>query len=202
MATIANTAFELYTTTHAADTEVVVPGYFGSYSGDTFTGDVCPSGFLVVPQAKAPLTGYEHAAPPVTLTNGNCWNFVAAANGTSATSNNTGIFAQDYQGVPQATIQGNLYNIGAKTLGLELPKDERGDFREIQVGKQYKFASGNFTAAPTAANKYCAIANGRLTPASSKPASGLYFEYFGDGERRFNQPGSTLTGYVVMAKLV
>ena len=63
MATIANTAFELYTTTHAADTEVGVPGYFGSYSGDTFTGDVCPSGFLVVPQAKAPLTGYEHAEP-------------------------------------------------------------------------------------------------------------------------------------------
>ena len=81
MATIANTAFELYTTTHAADTEVVVPGYYGSYSGDTFTGDVCASGFLVVPQAKAPLKGYEHASPAVTLTNGNTWNFVAAADG-------------------------------------------------------------------------------------------------------------------------
>ena len=135
MATIANTAFELYTTTHAADTEVVVPGYFGSYSGDTFTGDVCASGFLVVPQAKAPLTGYEHAYPAVTLTNGNTWNFVAAADGTSATANNTGIFAQDYRGVPQATIQGNLYNIGVKTLGLELPTDVRGDFVELKVGE-------------------------------------------------------------------
>lgn len=176
MASIANTAFEVSVSNITRNETQNVPGYFGSGVGAAFAPDVCPAGFLVVRSELTVSEGYER----FNRLNGNTWNFIAAANGNAAegrTGDHTGIYAFNSYDVNQVS-QGaapwqNTWKVGANTLGLELPAGVRGDFTELIVGEQYKWAAGNFSTAPSDETTiYATIANGLLVASATKPAAG------------------------------
>lgn len=175
-----NTMFEVTVSNSVHNQTQNVPGMYGTYSGSFAPAD-CDAGRLVTQHSLIPLRGYEGlTTPPL---NGNTWYFVDAANGTSggAYGDHTGIFAANTYDVNRVTGNGVSYNLGANTLGLGIPSGERGNFTELLVGEHYAFGSGNFTGgtAPTSTNKYCTIANGLMTAASSAPAAGtgVYLEF-------------------------
>ena len=149
-----------------------VAGKFGTNTGASFVGAVCPAGTLCVQNGLIPSEGYE----AFNILNGNTWYFNAATSGAVAgkTGDHTGIFAFNGYDVNKVSDGSNTYNIGAKTLGLSLPAGERGDFTELVVGQQYKWDIGNFTTTP-AVGQFATIASanaGKWTPASSAPAAG------------------------------
>ena len=168
MAYIANTAFEVKVSNSIYDGIQNVAGKFGSFSGTTFTPDVCSAGFLCVQNSLIPNQGYTTLTNPIL--NGNTWYFTAAAAGTVAgmTGDRTGIYASNTYNVHQVvSANGDLkYNLGANTLGLAIPADEFGDFTELKVGEQYKFGVGNFASVPTA-GQYVEIANGLFSASSA-----------------------------------
>ena len=169
MASIAKTAFEVLVSNIARNNTQNIPGYFGSGTGTSFTPDTCAAGFLCTQSELAECEGYD------SIPNGNTWRMVAATNGNAGGrfGDHTGIFAFNSYNTQQDTIGGNLYHVGANTLGLELPSGERGDFTELIVGEQYCFGSGNFSTAP-ADNTYlyATIAAGQLVASKSAPAAG------------------------------
>lgn len=175
MASIANTAFEVKVTNIQRNNTQNVAGKFGSFSDDTFTPDVCASGFLCTEASLLPNEGYETLGPNGDpILNGNSWYMVAATDGAAgALGDHTGIYAFNSYDVPKATNNlGNVWNLGANLLGQELPADEIGTFTEIIVGEQYKFGAGNFSTAPSAGAIYATIANGRLVASSTAPSAG------------------------------
>lgn len=192
MAYIANTAIQPKVNNGAYNGLQNVTGKFGSFSGETFTPDVCPAGFMCVPHSLLPLEGYTGRV------NGNSWYMVKATDGSSATGktgDHTGIYVANTYDV-QRIVSANgeaIYNLGLNTLGLPIPADERGDFSELIVGEQWKFGVGNFASAPTV-GQYVEIANGLFGASSATaPQSGVYGKvlraeafnegasYFGDG---------------------
>lgn len=173
MASIANTAFEPKVTNIQRNNTQNIAGTFGAVSDGTFTGAICPSGFLTVQYALTDNSGYTG------ILNGNTWQMVAATNGNSgAEGDHTGIYAFNSYDVPKAlNNNGNSWNVGGTTLGLELPANELGTFTEIIIGEQYKFGVGIFSTAPTSGSKYATIANGQLVASATLTAgSGVAFE--------------------------
>lgn len=207
MPSIKDTAFEVSVSNITRNNIQNVPGYFGSVADGSFTGDVCPSGYLCVKNALAPSEGYEGLGPKGTdILNGNTWQFVAAENGLSADGfpgDHTGIYAFNSYDVRQvAGNDGNVWKLGANFLGLELPKDVRGDFTEIVVGEQYTFGAGNFSTAPSGdTDIYATIANGQLVATATKPTDGgVYFEILRTKGFTVGARAAGFDGYVCVAK--
>lgn len=203
MASIANTAFEVSVSNITRNNIQNIPGYFGAVSDGTFTGAVCPSGFLCVKNALAVSEGYSAQ----NILNGNTWEMVTAANGNSAvgfTGDHTGIYAFNSYDVRQLQgNDGNIYKLGANFLGLELPAGVRGDFTEIIVGEQYTFGEGNFSTLPSDATyKYATIANGLLVASTTVPAggSGVYFEILRTKGFTVGARSAGFNGYVLVCK--
>jgi hypothetical protein len=81
------------------------------------------------------------------------------------------------------TGRGNVYKIGAETLGLGIPADMYGTFTKIVFdgNKIYRFGSGNLSTA-IGANTYFTVANGLLVPAAAAPTAGKpYFKLVDTG---------------------
>lgn len=196
MASIANTAFEVSVSNITRNETQNVPGYFGSGSGSSFVGDSCPSGFLVSRSELAESEGYSG------VLNGNTWRFVQAGYGVveGRTGDHTGIYAYNPYNVHQTTDSfGNVYNVGANTLGLELPADQRGDFTELIVGEQYTFGAGNFSTLPSDPDTdiYATINNGRLVAGASVPTDGgIYFRIWRQKNFTVGTRNASFVGYV------
>ena len=174
---VENTMFEVTVSNSVNNQTQNVPGKFGTGTGEGFESADCSAGTLCVQNGLIPSEGYEGVTgangTALNILNGNTWYMNAAVNGASGLlGDHTGIYAFNNYDVNKV-ISGDLqYNLGAKTLGVGLPADNRGDFCEIIVGEQYTFGAGNFTAAPSAESKFATIANGQLTPSASAPAAG------------------------------
>ena len=190
MAYIKNTAFEVYVTNSKRNDTQNITGKFGSFSGQTFTPDVCSAGFLCVQNSLLPNEGYENVVTrggadtngfveATGITNGNSWYMVTATNGNAVglTGDHTGIYACNTYDVARATLGDLAINIPGKTLGLSVPADERSDFTELIVGEQYNCGAGNFSTKPTTDLLYCTIANGLLVAQAAAPTDGsVYFQ--------------------------
>lgn len=184
MAYIENTAFEVYVSNSKRNDTQNITGKFGTVSGGTFTGDVCSAGFLCVKNSRMPLEGYENPFALVSgafaaadgLKNGNSWYMEKAASGVvvGSTGDHTGIYAANTYDVNKAVADDLVVNIPGKTLGLAIPKDERGDFCELIVGESYNFGVGNFSTAPTSltSTPYATIVNGLWVAAAAAPTTG------------------------------
>lgn len=206
MAFADKTMFEVKVSNSVNNQTQNVAGKFGTGTGATFAAADCSAGTLCVRNGLLPVEGYEsftETGGAYRFLNGNTWYFNAATNGTSGGmyGDHTGIFACNNYDVQKVGEGDQLYNLGAKTLGLGVPAGMRGDFTEIIIGEQYTFGTGNFSTAPTTGSKYATIANGKLVAAAAAPAaaSGVYFEIV----RSYHETeGATDWGvvYVLMAK--
>lgn len=167
--------------------EVAIPdgikntsGKFGKFDS-SFASEDCSAGMLCVQHSLTENEGYEVAK----YKNGNDWYFIAAKDGTvgGGSGDGTGIYAfNNYARNRAVDGNDNVWYEGRNTLGIGLPANERGDFKELIVGKQYFFGKGNFAIAPTGdTHKYATIQNGLLVATATEPkaGSGVYFEILG-----------------------
>lgn len=179
MAFTANTAFELKVSNHEFDSAANITGVFGSYSGADFTPADCSAGFLCTKYALTANEGY-----PSGTYNGNTWTMVAATS-TDVLGENA-IYACNPHNVQEvAAPDGNVYKIGANTLGIGIPAGERDTFTRIDFlpgDRHYRFGTGNLTTS-LSTNKYLTIDDGELKPAASAPNDpGVpYFKVLGTG---------------------
>lgn len=199
MASIANTAFEVSVSNITRNETQNIPGYFGSGTGSSFAGDICPAGFLCVRSELTDSEGYENLTTPIK--NGNTWRMIAAATGVveGRTGDHTGIYAFNSYETAMATQGTNAWRIGANTLGLELPAGQRGDFTELIVGEQYTWSAGNFSTAPTDLDTtfYATIANGRLVATSTAPTDGsVYLRIWREKNFTVGTRNASFVGYV------
>lgn len=171
---MANSMFEITVSNSVRNQTQNVPGKYGTGTGASFASVVCPAGTLCVQNGLIPSEGYEK----FNILNGNTWYFNAAPNGTvvGQPGDHTGIYAFNSYNVNQVSdSEGNVYHVGARTLGLSLPENERGDFTELLVGEQFTWGVDNFTAAPTTGQIYATIANGKWTPTAAAPTDGSVY---------------------------
>ncbi len=161
MAYIANTAFE-ERVVNKGDWTLRVPGKFNISSPA-----VCSAGFIVTKNGLLNNEGYGTA-----IKNLNSWDMVASTAGAEDEL----YICNPYNVATLTDIDGNDYRVGYGTLGLPLPAGEMGTFTKVEKEAIYSFGAGNFSAAPTATNKYCAVANGLMVPDDEAPATGWYFE--------------------------
>lgn len=193
MAYIEKTAFEARVTNGPYNALENITGVF--HNGSQVT-EICSAGFLVKRTTQVPNEGYTG------INNDNTWYMEAAA---ATDLMPTAIFACDpYQVNEVQGGNGNVYKVGANTLGLALPAGAFGTFRNIVFDGLhiYRFGEGNLSAA-ISTNKFFTIANGLLVPAASAPtADGTpYFELIGTGS--FTEGAmSAFTYYDVVAKYV
>lgn len=177
---MANYMFEATVSNSVRNQIQNVPGKFGAGTGTSFVAAECQAGTLCVQNGLIPSEGYESvvdASNNPKILNGNTWYFNAAANGKSGgfLGDHTGIYAFNNYDVNKAVSGDNQWIVGANTLGLSLPAGNRGDFCELIVGEQYTWGADNFTAVPTAAQKFATIANGKFTPAAAAPTDGSVY---------------------------
>ena len=173
MAFTANTAFEVKNSNIRFNDIQNVPGYFGAVSEGAFVPADCSAGTLCASSALAPSEGYESVTPAIL--NGNTHQFILQANGKASfyPAAHTAIYACNTHDVQQLTApDGNVYNVGANTLGLGLPAGNRCAFTELIVGERYKFGAGNFSTLPTTGQGFATISNGFWVGAAAAPAAG------------------------------
>lgn len=187
MAFIANTMFETKVTNAVFDETLNVAGKYQASSADAD----CSAGLLCVRASALPNDGYSG------LYNTNAYIFNAAAS-----TDITGIYACNPFQVQEGTsARGNVYKIGAETLGLGIPAGEIDTFTEIQFDNKsiYRFGIGNLSAT-ISTNTYFTIANGLLVPAAAAPnkAGTPYFKLVGSGVATEGAYAS-MTYYDVMA---
>ncbi len=170
---MANYMFEVTVSNSVRNQTQNVPGKFGTGTGATFASAVCEAGTLCIQNGLIPSEGYES----FNILNGNTWYFNAATNGQVAGYNgdHTGIYAFNNYEVNKATSGDNSWNLGANTLGISLPANERGDFTELIVGEQYTWGVDNFTAKPTEGQNFAIIANGKFTAQATAPTDGSVY---------------------------
>lgn len=174
MAIIEKTAFEVKNSDIRFNDIQNVPGYFGTVSQGTFTPADCSAGMVCTSSALAPCEGYED----FNILNGNTHQFVAAVSGsvTGNPGDHTGLYVCNTHDVEKMKdSQGNVYNVGANTLGLGLPAGERCAFTELIVGEKYKWGEGNFSTLPTEGQSYATLANGLWVGASAAPTDGSVY---------------------------
>ena len=131
------------------------------------------------------------------LYNDNAYIFNAAA-----ATDYDGIYAcNPFQVEAGVSTRGNVYKIGAETLGLGIPAVEFDTFTKINFDNQsiYRFGSGNLSTA-ISTNTFFTIASGLLVPAASAPAKAgkPYFKLIGSGTATEGAYAS-MTYYDVMA---
>ncbi len=175
MAYIKDTLFAIRANNNIYDELANITGMFRNGSDE---GEVCSAGFLCTRDEQLP-----HSAYP-TLKNENAYYMVAATDAANVT---TGVYACNTFDVNevQDPATGNVYRVGANTLGLPIPANQRGTFTKIDFAandKIYRFGAGNFSAA-VADNIYFTIADGLLTPSTSAPTGNgnVYFELVASG---------------------
>lgn len=174
MAIIEKTAFEVKNSNIRFNDIQNVPGYFGTVSQGTFTPADCSAGMVCTSSALAPCEGYED----FNILNGNTHQFVAAVSGsvTGNPGDHTGLYVCNTHDVEKMKdSQGNVYNVGANTLGLGLPAGERCAFTELIVGEKYKWGEGNFSTLPTEGQGFATLANGLWVGASAAPTDGSVY---------------------------
>lgn len=204
MGFIENTMFEIKVSNSVNNQTQNVAGKFGTGTGSTFAAADCSAGLLCVTNGLLPVEGYEsftEQGGAYRFLNGNTYYFNAATNGNSGGryGDHTGIYACNTYDVQKLGSGDQIYNLGAKTLGLGVPAGYRSDFTEIIIGEQYTFGKGNFSTAPTTGSKFATIANGLLVATASAPAagSGVYFEIM----RSYNETeGASDAGTVYVLK--
>lgn len=186
MAFIANTMFETKVTNAVFDETLNVAGKYQASSADAD----CSAGLLCVRASLLPNEGYSG------IYNTNAYIFNAAA-----ATDITGIFAcNPFQVQEAASQRGNVYKIGAETLGLGIPAGEVDTFTEIEFDNKsiYRFGIGNLSTA-ISTNTFFTIANGLLVPAAAAPKAGTpYFKLVGSGVATEGAYAS-MTYYDVMA---
>lgn len=187
MAFIANTMFETKVTNAVFDETLNVAGKYQASSADAD----CSAGLLCVRASALPNDGYSG------LYNTNAYIFNAAA-----ATDHDGIYACNPFQVQEGSSQrGNIYKIGAETLGLGIPAGEVDTFTKIEFDNKsiYRFGAGNLSAT-ISTNTYFTIANGLLVPAASAPAKAgtPYFKLVGSGVATEGAYAS-MTYYDVMA---
>lgn len=186
MAFIANTMFETKVTNAVFDETLNVAGKYQASSADAD----CSAGLLCVRASALANQGYT------SINNTNAYIFNAAAS-----TDITGIYACNPFQVQEGTsARGNVYKIGAETLGLGIPAGEIDTFTEIQFDNKsiYRFGAGNLSTA-ISTNTYFTVANGLLVPGASAPKAGTpYFKLVGSGVATEGAYAS-MTYYDVMA---
>lgn len=198
MAFTANTAFEIKVSNHEFDSTANISGYFSELDGET--GQYrrifdCSAGWLCIKGALAQNEGY-----PSGTMNGNTWNMVPA---TGSETVATPIYACNPHNVQEIVApDGNVYKIGANTLGIGIPAGERDTFTRIDFlsgDRHYRFGVGNLTTA-LSTNQYLTLGSstneGMLVPAASAPTDNgaIYFKVLGTGT--FTQGAYAGFGYV------
>lgn len=186
MAFIANTMFETKVTNAVFDETLNVAGKYQASSADAD----CSAGLLCVRASLLPNEGYSG------IYNTNAYIFNAAAD-----TDITGIYAcNPFQVQEAASQRGNVYKIGAETLGLGIPAGEVDTFTEIEFDNKsiYRFGAGNLSAA-ISTNTFFTIDDGLLVPGASAPKAGTpYFKLVGTGVATEGAYAS-MTYYDVMA---
>ena len=188
MAFIANTMFETRVTNAVFDELANVAGKYQSSATDAD----CSAGLLCV-RASTRLGNEGYSG----LYNDNAYIFNAAA-----ATDYDGIYAANpFQVQEGVSARGNVYKIGAETLGLGIPAGEVDTFTKIHFDNQsiYRFGAGNLSAA-ISTNTFFTIADGLLVPAASAPAKAgkPYFKLIGSGTATEGAYAS-MTYYDVMA---
>ena len=186
MAFIANTMFETKVTNAVFDETLNVAGKYQASAADAD----CSAGLLCVRASLLPNEGYT------SIYNTNAYIFNAAED-----TDITGIYACNPFQVQEGSSQrGNVYKIGAETLGLGIPAGEVDTFTEIQFDNKsiYRFGAGNLSAA-ISTNTFFTVDNGLLVPGASAPNAGTpYFKLVGSGVATEGAYAS-MTYYDVMA---
>ena len=170
MAFIANTMFETKVTNAVFDETLNVAGKYQYSAADAD----CSAGLLCVRASALPNEGYSG------LYNTNAYIFNAAA-----ATDYDGIYACNPFQVQEGSSQrGNVYKIGAETLGLGIPAGEVDTFTKIEFDNKsiYRFGAGNLSTA-ISTNTFFTISGGQLVPAASAPAKAgkPYFKLVGTG---------------------
>lgn len=186
MAFIANTMFETKVTNAVFDETLNVAGKYQASSADAD----CSAGLLCVRASALPNDGYSG------LYNTNAYIFNAAED-----TDIVGIYACNPFQVQEGSSQrGNVYKIGAETLGLGIPAGEVDTFTLIEFDNKsiYRFGAGNLSAA-ISTNTFFTVDNGLLVPGASAPKAGTpYFKLVGSGVATEGAYAS-MTYYDVMA---
>lgn len=186
MAFIANTMFETKVTNAVFDETLNVAGKYQYSAADAD----CSAGLLCVRASLLPNEGYSG------LYNTNAYIFNAAED-----TDITGIYAcNPFQVQEAASQRGNVYKIGAETLGLGIPAGEVDTFTEIQFDNKsiYRFGAGNLSTA-ISTNTFFTVDGGLLVPGASAPKAGTpYFKLVGSGVATEGAYAS-MTYYDVMA---
>ena len=199
MAFTANTAFEIKVSNHEFDSTANITGEFGSWASDTlFEAADCSAGWLCVKSKLTQNEGY-----PSGTMNGNTWRMVVANTVQNPVTLSTPVYACNPHNVQEIVApDGNVYKIGANTLGIGIPSGERDTFTRIDFlsgDRHYRFGVGNLTTA-LSTNKYLTLGTstnaGKLVPAASAPTDNgaVYFEVLGTGT--FTQGAYAGFGYV------
>lgn len=188
MAFTANSMFEARVTNAVFDEIANVTGKYQSSGSDAD----CSAGFLCVRGAtRLANEGYT------SIYNDNAYIF-----GAAAATDYDGIYAcNPFQVETGVSNRGNVYKIGAETLGLGIPAGEFDTFTKINFDNAsiYRFGVGNMSTT-VSTNTYFTIANGLLVPAASAPAKAgkPYFKLVGTGTATEGAYAS-MTYYDVMA---
>ena len=169
MAYIANTMFETKVTNAVFDETLNITG---KYQESNAPAD-CSAGLLCVRGDNLPNEGYTG------INNMNAYYMTAAAD-----SDLDNIFAcNTFDTQTAQTGRGNVYKIGAETLGLGISADMYGTFTKIVFdgNKIYRFGAGNLSA-EIGDNTFFTVANGLLVPAAAAPTAGKpYFKLVDTG---------------------
>ena len=154
---ISNYAFQARRWNNRHDDLQTLTGLYGSWSGTTFIGDSCPSGFLANKGDGIPAGGFY---------------FTTASDGSDT------LYACDPTDIQRVSVGDNLYAVGVETLGLIAPADRRAPFTEIKKGETYAFGVSNFSTLVDASNPVATVSDGLLVGASELDSSfaGWYFE--------------------------
>lgn len=189
MAAINQSAFEVRVSNHEFDSVANITGIYNNDSGEE---EICAAGFLCVRDSLAQNVGY-----PTGVLNGNTWVMTAAP---STTTVNEPIYACNTFNVNQVSDgNGNVWKVGANTLGLAAPAGETVTFTKIDFtgDRIYRFGVGNAGGqAAIGNNKYFTIDDGMLVPAAAAPATNgaVYFELLNSGV--FTEGAWSAFGYI------
>ena len=187
MAYIANTAFETKVSNHEFDSQSNITGVF--YNGSD-AEEICSAGFLCKKSALLPNEGYTG------VNNNNTWKMIAAVAGDLM---DTEIYACNTFDVNevQDPVTGQVFKVGANTLGLPAPAGRRVTFTKIKFieGGHYRLGIGNATTT-LGSNKFLTVKDGQLLPAAAKPTTNgtPYFTVLGTGN--FTEGAYGSFGYI------
>ena len=188
MAFTANTMFEARVTNAVFDETLNVTGKYQYSAADAD----CSAGHLCV-RSSTRLSNQGYTG----LHNDNAYIFNDAAS-----TDYDGIYAcNPFQVEAGVSNRGNVYKIGAETLGLGIPAGEFDTFTKIKFDNAsiYRFGVGNMSTT-VSTNTIFTISGGQLVPAASAPAKAgkPYFKLVGTGTATEGAYAS-MTYYDVMA---